>query len=135
MGQPGATTKGGKRMKIDWADHHGRYILDDDGEPVPEPALLRWVRWMEHGTNHIVQQTRLNDRVHVSTVFLGLDHNFGWKGPPVLWETMIFGGVLDGYQERYSSLGDAILGHELACLTVLMGPPCWPERSLPQRAS
>jgi len=40
--------------------------------------------------------------VRVSTTFLGLDHNFFGDGPPLLFETMIFGA--DGkpwdYQER-----------------------------------
>lgn len=60
----------------------------------------------------------------VSTVFLGLDHGL-YDGPPVLWETMIFGrGRLasfrgmpflarDSYdQRRYTSREDALLGHE-----------------------
>lgn len=46
----------------------------------------------------------------VSTVFLGLDHAHN-GGPPVLWETMVFGGDLDGEQERYTSRADAVAGH------------------------
>lgn len=40
----------------------------------------------------------------ISTVFLGIDHNYSNAGPPVLWETMIFGGppALDQYQARCS---------------------------------
>lgn len=45
----------------------------------------------------------------VSTVFLGLDHNL--YGPPHLFETMIFGGEHDGYQERYSTWAEAETGH------------------------
>ena len=37
----------------------------------------------------------------VSTVFLGLDHQFG-KGPPILWETMVFGGKHNHDQDRCS---------------------------------
>lgn len=48
--------------------------------------------------------------VEVSTVFLGLDHGRG-DGPPLLFETMIFGGTHDGYQERYSSWAQAEEGH------------------------
>lgn len=53
----------------------------------------------------------------VSTVFLGLDHNFGSGGPPILWETMIFNvETEDGYQfqERYSTREEAIAGHAAA---------------------
>jgi len=46
----------------------------------------------------------------VSTVFLGLDHAFG-DGPPVLFETMVFGGPLDGEQDRYCTWDEAVAGH------------------------
>lgn len=52
--------------------------------------------------------------IRVSTVFLGIDHNFSKHGPPVLWETMTFGGSNNGYQNRYSNIEDALSGHELA---------------------
>jgi hypothetical protein len=38
----------------------------------------------------------------VSTVFLGLDHSFSEDGPPILWETMVFGGELDQETDRCS---------------------------------
>lgn len=56
----------------------------------------------------------------VSTIFLGLDHNYTGKGPPVLWETMIFGIEIPSsehgydYQTRYSSREDALRGHQRA---------------------
>lgn len=43
-------------------------------------------------------------------MFLGIDHAF-MGGPPILWETMIFGGVFDGWQRRYASKLDALEGH------------------------
>ena len=52
--------------------------------------------------------------VRVSTVFLGLDHQFG-SGPPLLFETMIFGGEHNEYQERYSTWEEAEAGHKVAC--------------------
>jgi len=49
----------------------------------------------------------------ISTVFLGLDHNFTGEGPPVLWETMVFPELPSGeIQKRYSSHEDALAGHE-----------------------
>lgn len=47
----------------------------------------------------------------VSTVFLVIDHQWG-NGPPLLWETMIFGGVHNEDQWRYSTLAAARAGHE-----------------------
>src|SRR4051794_39297838 len=57
----------------------------------------------------------------VSTVFLGIDHNFGF-GPdkdPLLFETMIFGGderseFGESYCERYHTWGEAEAGHTQA---------------------
>ena len=67
--------------------------------------------------------TRTLDRteigpVLISTVFLGINHAFNDDGPPILFETMIFGGALDQYQQRYCTYEEAIQGHRLAVLLV-----------------
>jgi len=59
-----------------------------------------------------VAKTDLPGDVFVSTVFLGLDHGFGRPGPPILFETMVFGGPMDDYQERYATWDEAEAGHE-----------------------
>jgi hypothetical protein len=94
------------------------YILDNNHKPVSKP-VLEAAKWMENNPNRkrvaYDDLTDLNgDDVRVSTVFLGLDH--GWNSKtPVLWETMIFGGIHDqGYQERYTSYQDALEGHQKA---------------------
>ena len=55
----------------------------------------------------------VND-VHVSTVFLGLDHGYG-DGPPVVFETMTFDhrtpARIDEWCWRYSTLDEAEAGH------------------------
>lgn len=53
--------------------------------------------------------------IRVSTVFLALDHNFGGKGPPVLFETMIFGarGRWAEFQTRYCTEAEALAGHAM----------------------
>lgn len=56
----------------------------------------------------------VRDGITVSTVLLGLDHNWG-DGPPLIFETMIFGGEYDEYQERYSTREQAEEGHRVAC--------------------
>ncbi len=50
--------------------------------------------------------------VNVSTVFLPIDHNFSEEGPPLVFETLVFGGNLDGETERYSDWTSAVKGHE-----------------------
>lgn len=97
-----------------------RYVLDEAGNPVEEPDLMRWGLWMEKRGVRSVALTPF-DGGGVSTVFLGLDHSFG-EGPPVLWETMIFGGEHDGYQNRYTSRAEALIGHTKACVLALGKP-------------
>jgi hypothetical protein len=87
-----------------------KYILHGK-VPVPTDDLMEWCKDMEEGTR-VVKQTRLPGDVLVSTVFLGLDHGFLSEGPPVLFETMIFGGNHDQYQERYTTWDDAEKGHQ-----------------------
>ena len=93
---------------MSFRDHY--YILNDSGEPVPAHDITTWGKWHKTAKRHVAED-HLPGGVRVSTVFLGIDHRFGMEGPPVLWETMIFGGPHGGYQERYTSKADAIAGH------------------------
>lgn len=77
-----------------------KFILDANGKPVPEPNLIKWANWFE-SANRIVKQEWIGES-RVSTVFLGLDYNFHPSGPPVLWETMVFNGRLNGEMTRCS---------------------------------
>ena len=66
------------------------YILDKNGEPIPATMDV-WAEWYEKDfpiEKRRVARTKVGNYT-VSTVFLGLDHQWG-KGPPVLWETMLF---------------------------------------------
>ncbi len=91
----------------------GHYILDDKGEAILVD-LMTWARWFETANEkRQLAKTPVHEAT-VSTVFLGLDHNFGTNGPPLLWETMIFGGPHDGYQDRYSTRDEALTGHAKA---------------------
>jgi hypothetical protein len=87
------------------------YILDADNHIVPAD-LVTWAMWLDNN-NKTLGYTEITSACMVSTVFLGLDH--GWRdGPPILFETMIFGGPLDESQWRYSSYDDAMVGHTMA---------------------
>ena len=89
----------------------GLYILDGK-TPVKVDDTIKWARWFEtSGDKRIVKQTKVGD-VGVSTVFLGVDHNWSAKGDPVLFETMTFGNE-DQQQHRYTTWADAELGHEI----------------------
>lgn len=78
------------------------YTLDADHNvvgPVDHPGKCR-VAW-----------TEVYDGCRVSTVFLALDHRFSGDGPPIVFETMVFGGPFDQEQERYCTWVEAEAGH------------------------
>lgn len=85
------------------------FVLNEQHEPV-EADLMTWAKWFQDVKARCVGYTEF-DGGHVSTVFLGLDHNFAEVGPPLLFETMIFGGANSEYQERYSTWAEAEAGH------------------------
>jgi hypothetical protein len=91
------------------------YVLDADNR-VHRAPLLEWAEWFETATNRVIGQTHVG-RVYVSTVFLGIDHSFG-VGRPVLFETMVFGGPMDGEQWRWETYTQAQMGHRVAVASV-----------------
>jgi hypothetical protein len=50
------------------------------------------------------------EHLEVSTVWLGLDHSTG-SGPPVIFETRVFGDGEPCVQRRYVTLAEAKSGH------------------------
>lgn len=92
------------------------YKLDKDGQPIPVDHLMDLVKLFEDNDLRRVGWDVINGNT-ISTVFLAINHNFG-EGPPILWETMIFGGKHDQYQQRYSSLEEAKKGHAEAIALV-----------------
>ena len=83
------------------------YILDDKHNLIAVD-LIDWARWFEKA-DRTVKKTNVG-AVEISTVFLGLDNSFG-EGPPLFFETMIFGGKHDQDIKRYSTWQEAEEGH------------------------
>lgn len=88
------------------------YILDKNNEAQECDDIMEWGLWFSNFENRRVAEDII-DGIKVSTIFLGIDHAFG-GGPPVLWETMVFGSNSE-YQDRYTSHEDALVGHAKAC--------------------
>ena len=88
-----------------------RHMILVDGEPKPV-SLLEWGRWFNEIDNRRIAETFVGE-VRISTVFLGIDHNFG-AGAPLWFETMIFGGKRDEFCDRYTTLDEARRGHDRA---------------------
>ena len=96
------------------------YILDKKKNPVPVNDIAEWAEWFEKNPKkRRVRGTRILG-TWVSTVFLGLNLSFTDSQEfPLIYETMIFGGELDQYQERYSTKQEALKGHRHAVKIVI----------------
>lgn len=67
----------------------------------------------------------------VSTVWLGINHAFGFGGPPIIFETMIFGGPYAEEMMRYSTEADALEGHRRVVEDLRAGrAPWWLESDM-----
>jgi hypothetical protein len=103
----------------------GRYILDADLREVACEDLLKWAMWMESADRHVGAE--LIEPYWVSTVFLGLDHNYFPSGRPLLYETMIFKYLnYDNLKvvqlvDRYHTWTEAEQGHILTVKQVKAG--------------
>jgi hypothetical protein len=100
-----------------------------DREPV-EVDFMTWVVWFEDIDNRQIKYTQQGD-VWVSTIFVGLDHNYSDRGPPNLFETMAFVGDHSVGQERYATLAEAEEGHARAVAEVFKATPilAMPEKA------
>ena len=69
--------------------------IEVDGKPVRISDPKKWEEFMSDPDARRVASTQLKCGDWISTVFLGLDHNFAGSGPPMLYETMWFGRTPD----------------------------------------
>lgn len=98
-------------------------FYDRQGRPID---LFTWGGLIEDRNYQRVAETTIG-RYWISTVWLGLDHNFWHPGnPPLIFETMIFDedrvivdmfgfayhDVVDELTTRYLTEADALLGHD-----------------------
>lgn len=86
------------------------YILDDEHNVITTNSIEEWGKFFQD-PRRIVAQEMVKD-CRVSTVFLGIDHNFFGEGPPLIFETMIFGLNEEyEYQTRCCTWAEAIKMH------------------------
>jgi hypothetical protein len=93
-----------------------RYYILGNQVVVPASGAMEFGKWVETA-DRIVSKTQVAD-IEVSTVFLGIDHQF-YNGPPLLFETMVFGGDLDQTCRRCSTWDEAVEQHETILSEVL----------------
>ena len=92
----------------------GYWVLDAEHSPV-RATVKEWGVFFSSPAK-VVGYDKVG-MAYVSTVFLGINAGF-FAEPPLLFETMIFGGEHDGYQERYATWRQAECGHEQACAKI-----------------
>ena len=101
-----------------------KYILNKKGKPVLELDLIKWSEWFEHNRKQRIVKQEMVGKSKVSTVFLSLDHGWRLGKPPILWETMVFGGPLNLEQDRCSGTRkDALAMHKRMVKRVKKGKP------------
>lgn len=75
---------------------------------------LEWGKWFENFDNRAIADDYVGEWHEspccVSTAFIGIDLNYGF-GELHLFETMVFGGKLQDYQQRCSTYEEAIKQH------------------------
>ena len=100
------------RLRVHW-------YLDEQRQLVSTTDIMVWAQHFEHDRRRVAETK--TELFWISTVFLGVDHQFG-DGPPLLFETMIFertkttkmGPILEDLENeqwRYATWDDAEAGH------------------------
>lgn len=92
------------------------YGLNPDHTICVFDDVIEWGRWWEVTENRRVAETELFDGRWISTVFLGIDHQWHSSGPPILFETMVFPSKdredrNEEHCERYATWDEAYTGH------------------------
>ena len=88
-------------------------LYDKEGNQITQAEFTK----LRYGTPEykLIARTTLSDNTWISTVWLGMNHQYG-DGPPLIFETMVFTSEenLDEQDiERYATLEEAKKGHEV----------------------
>lgn len=89
-------------------------------------SFAKWAAWMNNPNADQLKRVAetLVEQIRISTVFLGLNHGDSFPGgPPMVFETMIFGGAHNHRQWRYATWEEAEAGHAVAVKLVEGGNP------------
>lgn len=69
------------------------FMIDKYGTITETFDVMFWARWLEETKDRFIQQDE-NKEYFISTIFLGLDHDFGMTGKPLLFETAVFSRIV-----------------------------------------
>lgn len=86
-----------------------------DGTPFPDGAYTEIEQCLTDRAYKRVAQTTLPDGTWISTVWLGIDHQFIDTEPPLIFETMVFWSeenLSELDMARYATEAEAQTGHD-----------------------
>jgi hypothetical protein len=91
----------------------GRYYILRDDEVIEEHDHTVWSEWFENRYREVADIDR-TDTTHstVRTRFLAVNLTLAHDQPPLLFETSVEGGWLDGQGEKFSTVEQARAGHQ-----------------------
>lgn len=101
---------------------HDHYWMLEGKTVVDAPDMLTWAKWFGKSDRNVAH-TPLANGYRVSTVFLGIDHNFCDIEPPLIFETMTFPSDDRQLQQRYSTWDEAEKGHAEVVLEAMTWKP------------
>jgi hypothetical protein len=91
----------------------GRYYILRDDEVIEEQDHARWREWFDSCYQEVADIAETTtDHATVSTRFLAVSLSLANDKPPMLFETRVTGGWLDGQGEKFASPEEARVGHE-----------------------
>ena len=91
--------------------NHQPVAIERPSEWVNEMARRMWMKKSKSAVDPWRVAETIIGEIRISTVFMGLDHRFSGEGPPILFETMVFGGKLDQFQDRCCTWDEAEAMH------------------------
>lgn len=97
-----------------WYWRDGALAIDSEHDPEWLSKMSDLEKKLGDRDYRVVKQETLPNGRFISTVWLGLDHQWG-TGPPLIFETIVFAGPGDWNDldsDRYPTEAAAIAGHE-----------------------
>jgi hypothetical protein len=87
------------------------FVLDEHGEPVRERDIDAWSRWFAQADRCVARSTVSRD-VTILTTFNGVDDVAGPHSVPKLFESRVYGGILDGEVAHTCTRAQACAEHK-----------------------
>jgi hypothetical protein len=87
------------------------YILSNTGQVIKCKKFSAWPNFMSSIDGRIIAEDNIGN-VTISTVFLGINNSCDESEQPKIFETMVFGGLLNGTESHCATLKQAKAMHK-----------------------